>query len=82
MLDRLGRLLDADEFQAALSVALAATALHPAIRAAYAAHRAEWQREQEKQRGKRKPPAAASFRKKEAMAGSGRTRPIPGWIPP
>ena len=40
MLDRLGKLLDPDEFEAALSAALAAMALDPAIPAAYAAHRA------------------------------------------
>ena len=61
MLDRLPRLLDADEFEAALSACVAAAALDPAIPAAYAAHRAGQQREQEEKR-KRKPPAAESFR--------------------
>ena len=83
MLDRLGRLLDADEFEAALSAVLAAMALDPAIPAAYAAHRAEQQREQEKQRGKRKrkPPAAASFREER---GDGWFRPHPAhpWLDP
>ncbi len=45
MLDRLPKLLDADEFEAALSAGLAAMALDPAIPAAYAAHRAEEQRQ-------------------------------------
>ena len=58
MLDRLGKLLDADEFEAALSAAVAAAALDPAIPAAYAAHRAGQQREQEEKR-------------KEAEAGGG-----------
>ena len=40
MLDRLPKLLDADEFEAALSASVAAAALDPAIPAAYAAHRA------------------------------------------
>jgi predicted transposase YbfD/YdcC len=65
MLDRLGKfLLDPDEFEAAVSAAVAAAALDPAIPAAYAAHRAEQQREQEERRKKRKrkPPAAESFR--------------------
>jgi len=39
MLDWLPRLLDADEFEAALSACLAQAALDPAIPAAYAAHR-------------------------------------------
>jgi DDE_Tnp_1-associated len=44
MLDRLPRLLDADEFEAALSACLAQAALDPAIPAAYAAHRQDEQR--------------------------------------
>ena len=83
MLDRPGRLLDADELEAALPAALAAMALDPAIPAACAAHRAEQQREQEKQRGKRKrkPPAAAGFREER---GDGRFRPHPArpWLDP
>jgi hypothetical protein len=62
MLDRLGKLLDADELEAALSAAVAAAALDPAIPAAYAAHRAEQQRAREEKQKKRKPPAAVSFR--------------------
>ena len=64
MLDRLGKLLDADELEAALSAAVAGAALDPAVPAAYAAHRAQQQREQEERRKKRKrkPPAAESFR--------------------
>ncbi len=73
MLDRLPKLLDADELEAALSACVASAALDPAVPAAY---RAEEQRRQEENRKKRKrkPPAAASFR----TAGSARTRPIPG----
>jgi predicted transposase YbfD/YdcC len=64
MLDRLGKLLDADELEAALSAAVAAAALDPAVPAAYAAHRAEQQRgkEERRKKRKRKPPAAESFR--------------------
>jgi predicted transposase YbfD/YdcC len=64
MLDRLPRLLDADEIEAALSGCLAVMALDPAIPAAYAAHRAEEQRKKEdkQKKRKRKPPAAAQFR--------------------
>jgi predicted transposase YbfD/YdcC len=66
MLDRLARLLDADEFEASLSACVAAAALDPAIPAAYAAQRAEEQREKEEKRKKRKrkPPAAEEFREK------------------
>ena len=46
-LDRLGKLLDADELETALTGAVAALALDPAIPAAYAAHRAEQRREQQ-----------------------------------
>lgn len=64
MLDRLPKLLDADELEAALTGAVAVLALDPAIPAAYAAHRAEQRREQEErqEKRKRKPPAAESFR--------------------
>ena len=41
MLDRLPKLLDPGEFEAALTAAAAALALDPAVPAAYAAHRAE-----------------------------------------
>jgi predicted transposase YbfD/YdcC len=61
MLDRLGKLLDADELEAALSSAVTAIALAPAIPAAYAAHREQEQRRNRK-KGKRKPPAAERFR--------------------
>ena len=85
MLDRLPKLLDADEFEAALSASLAATALDPAIPAAYAAHRAGRQREKEEKqkKRKRKPPAAESFREESGRtAGSARTRCTPGWTRP
>jgi predicted transposase YbfD/YdcC len=49
MLDRLGKLLDPDELEGALSATVAAIALDPAVPAAYAAHRAEQQCEKEKE---------------------------------
>jgi predicted transposase YbfD/YdcC len=81
MLDRLSRLLDADELEAALTGALAALALDPAIPAAYAAHRAQQQREQGERQRKRKPPAAAAFREER---GDGWFRPHPAhpWLDP
>jgi predicted transposase YbfD/YdcC len=81
MLDRLGKLLDADELEAALTGAVAALALDPAIPAAYAAHRAEQRREKEKQRRKRKPPAAAGFRE-ERGDGWFRAHPAHPWLDP
>jgi predicted transposase YbfD/YdcC len=81
MLDRLGKLLDADELEAALTGAVAALALDPAIPAAYAAHRAEHQREQEERRKKRKPPAAASFRE-DREDGWFRPYPLHPWLDP
>jgi hypothetical protein len=44
MLGRLGKLLDPDELEAALSAAEAVIALDPAVPAAYAAHHTEEQR--------------------------------------
>jgi hypothetical protein len=78
MLDRPGKLLDPDEFEAALSAAVAAIALDPAVPVAYAAHRAEQQREAEEKRkgGKRKPLPFA-----EAGHARGR-RNHPGWVMP
>jgi predicted transposase YbfD/YdcC len=63
-LGRLPRLLDPDEVEAALTGAVAALALDPAIPAAYAAHRAEQQAGQAGRRKKRrrKPPAASASR--------------------
>ncbi len=85
MLDRLPKLLGADEFEAALSASLAAMALDPAIPAAYAAHRAGGQREkeerQEKRKRKRKPPAAESFRE-ERQDGRFRPHPLHPWLDP
>jgi len=83
MLDRLPRLLDADEFEAALSASVAAAALDPAIPAACAAHRREEQRRQaEKQKKrKRKPPAAGSFRG-ERGDGWFRAHPSHPWLDP
>jgi hypothetical protein len=83
-LDRLPEMLDADELEAALSGALAALALDPAIPAAYAAHQAELQRERKRSRrsgsGSRRPRRASARRRR--TAGSGRTRCTPGSIPP
>jgi predicted transposase YbfD/YdcC len=81
MLDRLGKLLDADELEAALSAAVAAAALDPAIPAAYAAHRAEQQRarEEKQKKRKRKPPAAAGFRE-ERGDGWFRPHPLHPWL--
>jgi predicted transposase YbfD/YdcC len=83
MLDRLGRLLDPDEFEAALTAAVAALALDPAVPAAYAAHRAQRQREQEEKRKKRKrkPPAAEAFRE-EREDGWFRPHPQHPWLDP
>ena len=83
MLDRLPKLLDADEFEAALSASLAAMALDPAIPAAYAAHRAGRQREKEEKqkKRKRKPPAAESFRE-ERQDGRFRAHPLHPWLDP
>jgi len=83
MLDRLGKLLDPDEFEAALTAAVAALALDPAIPAAYAAHRAEQRREQEEKRKKRKrmPPAAEAFRE-ERQEGWFRPHPAHPWLDP
>ena len=82
MLDRLGKfLLDPDEFEAALSSAVAAAALDPAIPAAYAAHRAEQQAQErgKQKKRKRKPPAAASFRE-EREDGWFRPHPAHPWL--
>ena len=83
MLDRLPKLVDPDEFEAALTAAVAVLALDPAVPAAYAAHRAEQQREQEERqkKRKRKPPAAASSREERC---DGRFRPHPAhpWLDP
>src|SRR5260370_36488092 len=83
MLDRLARLLDADELETALSGAVAALALDPAIPAVYAGHRAEQQREQEERqkKRKRKPPAAAAFRE-ERQDGGFRPHPARPWLAP
>jgi predicted transposase YbfD/YdcC len=81
MLDRLGKILDPDEFEAAVSAAVAVIALDPAVPAAYAAHRAEQQREQRERREKRrrKPPAAESFRE-ERDGGWFRAHPAHPWL--
>ena len=81
MLDRLGKLLDADELEAALTGAVAALALDPAIPAAYAAHRAEQRREQQERQKKRKPPAAEAFRE-DRQDGWFRPHPLHPWLDP
>jgi predicted transposase YbfD/YdcC len=83
MLDRLAKLLDADELEAALSACVAAAALDPAVPAAYAAHRAEEQCEKEgnRRKRKRKPPAAESFRE-EGQDGWFRPHPLHPWLDP
>ena len=83
MLDRLGKLLDPDELEAAVSAAVAVIALDPAVPAAYAAHRAEQQREQEEKRKKRqrKPPAAVSFREEREDSWF-RPHPAHPWLDP
>jgi predicted transposase YbfD/YdcC len=80
MLDRLPKLLDADELEAALSACVASAALDPAVPAAY---RAEEQRRQEENRKKRKrkPPAAAGFRE-ERGDGWFRAHPAHPWLDP
>ena len=81
MLDRLGKLLDPDEFEMALSAAVAVIALDPAIPAAYAAHRAEQQRGKAERGRKRKLPAAESFRE-EREDGWFRPHPAHPWLDP
>ena len=84
MLDRLGKfLLDPDEFEAAVSAAVAGIALDPGIPAAYAAHRAEQRAgEQERRKGrKRKPQATSSFPEKRED-GWFRPHPAHPWLDP
>jgi predicted transposase YbfD/YdcC len=83
MLDRLGKLLDPDEFEAALTAAVAVLALDPAVPAAYAAHREQQRHAQEEKRKKRKrkPPAAESFRE-EREDGWFRPHPAHPWLDP
>jgi len=83
MLDRLPKLLDPDEFEAALTRAVAVFALDPAVPAAYAAHRGQQRREQEERRKKRKrrPPAAEAFRE-ERQDGWFRPHLAHPWLDP
>jgi len=83
MLDRLPKLLDPDEFEAALTAAVAVVALDPAIPAAYAAYRGQQRHEQEGKPKKRrpKPPAAGSFRE-ERQDGWFRPHPAHPWLDP
>ncbi|MGH3231627.1 MAG: hypothetical protein ACRDOA_24110, partial [Streptosporangiaceae bacterium] len=79
----LGKLLDPGGLEAALTAAVAALALDPAVPAAYAVHRAEQRRGQEERRKKRKrkPPAAGSFRE-ERQDGWFRPHPQHPWLDP
>ena len=83
MLDRLPKLLDPDELEAALTAAVAVLALDPAVPAAYAAHRAEQRREQEEKQkngsGSRRPRRA--FRE-ERDDGWFRPHPQHPWLDP
>ena len=83
-LGRLPEMIDPDGFEAALTACVAEAALDPAVPAAYAAHRKDEQRRRKKTgrrgSGSRRPRAASG--RNAATAGSGRTRPIPGWTPP
>ena len=78
---RIPEMLDADEFEAALTGALADAALDPQVTAAAAEKRqAELgKKEKKEKKRKRKPPAAESSARNGRTAGSGRTRCIPGW---
>ncbi|MBV9446169.1 MAG: ISAs1 family transposase [Streptosporangiaceae bacterium] len=85
MLDRLPKLLDPDEFEAALTAAVAVLALDPAVPAAYAAYREQQRREQEEKQKSRKrkptPPAAEAFRE-EREDGWFRPHPAHPWLDP
>jgi hypothetical protein len=82
MLDRLGKLLDADEFEAALSACVAAAALDPAIPAAYAAHRAGERRAREEKRKKRKRKDVLRSSGRHGTAGARRRRALRWGRPP
>ena len=83
MLDRLGKLLDPDDLEAALPACLAGIALDPAVPAAYTARRQEEQRRtgERRKKRKRKPPAAESFRE-EREDGWFRPHPAHPWLDP
>ena len=83
MLDRLPKLLDPDELEAALTAAVTIMALDPAIPAAYAVHREQQRREQEERQKsrKRKPPAATAYRE-EREDGWFRPHPQHPWLDP
>jgi predicted transposase YbfD/YdcC len=75
--------LDADEFEAALTAALADAALDPQVTAAAAAKRQEEleKKKKKRRRRKRKPPAAESFRQ-EREDGWFRPHPQHPWLDP
>jgi len=80
-LDRLPRLLDADAFEAALTAALADTALDPQVTAAAAERRAARRTEREAEKRRRKPPAGQALRQ---VRDDGWFRAAPGhpWLDP
>jgi predicted transposase YbfD/YdcC len=77
---RIPVIVDADEFEAALTGALADAALDPQVTAAAAAKRQEELGKKEKKR-KRRPPAAESFRQ-EREDGWFRPHPLHPWLDP
>jgi predicted transposase YbfD/YdcC len=82
MLDRLPKLVDPDEFEAALTAAVAAVALDPAVPAAYAARRGQQRREQEEKRKNRKRKPAAEGFGEEREDGWFRPHPQHPWLDP
>ncbi len=79
-------MLDADEFEAALTGALADAALDPQVTAAAAEKRQaelgkKEKKEKKEKKRKRKPPAAESFRQ-ERQDGWFRPHPLHPWLDP
>ena len=78
---RIPQILDADQFEAALTGALADAALDPQVAAAVAASRQDQRRKKEENRKKRKPPAAESFREEREDSWF-RPHPLHPWLNP
>ncbi|MGH3403554.1 MAG: ISAs1 family transposase [Streptosporangiaceae bacterium] len=78
---RIPQILDADQFEAALTGALADAALDPQVTAAVAAGRQDQRRKKEENRKKRKPPAAESFREEREDSWF-RPHPLHPWLNP
>jgi predicted transposase YbfD/YdcC len=78
---RIPQILDADQFEAALTGALADAALDPQVTAAVAASRQDQRRKKEENRKKRKPPAAESFREEREDSWF-RPHPLHPWLNP